>query len=70
MCATCLAHSNKEVEGSILAQYGFEICRTCIATVRRSNAVKPKLELAVRQAVEQVKVKMHIELYTLTHHHT
>ncbi len=70
MCVTCLVHSRKELEGSILAQYGFEICRTCIATVWRSNAVKPKLELAVRHAVEQVKVKMHIELYTLTHHHT
>lgn len=70
MCTTCLGHSHKELEGSILAIYGFEICRTCIATVWRSNAIKPRLEMAVREAVEQVKSKMHIHLYTLTHEHT
>lgn len=66
MCATCVIHSQKELEGSILSKYEFEICRNCIATVRRSEALKPKLEMAVRKAVQEVKLNLRIELYTLT----
>lgn len=69
MCRACTDHSQEELEGSILAQYGFEICRNCIATVRRSNALKPRLEKAVRKAIEDVKVKMHVNLYILMHDH-
>ena len=67
MCRQCVEHSHVELEGSILAQYGFEICRLCIATVRRSNAMKPRLEKAVREAVEDVRVRMEMNIYMITH---
>ena len=70
MCKKCVDNAHDELGGSILAQFGFEICRTCIATVRRSNAMKPRLEKAVMEAVEYVREQMEVNIYSLMHEHS
>ena len=55
MCQRCLENSRKELGETILVQYGFEICRTCIATVWRNTIMKRELERTVKESVLYVK---------------
>lgn len=66
MCKRCLENSREELGKSVLVQYWFEICRTCIATVRRNSLMKRELEGVAKEAAFYVKSKIKERIYSLT----
>jgi len=65
MCQNCVNDSQAELEGHILQRFGFDICYNCVTAIRRDHAMKPRLEQAALEAIEYIKAKIEVKLYTL-----
>jgi len=65
MCQDCVNDSQAELEGNILQRFGFDICYNCVTTIWRDQALKPRLEQAALEAIEYIKAKIEVKLYTL-----
>jgi hypothetical protein len=63
MCLPCHQHSLQEIKWSILAQYGFSICRQCIVNYRRVTDLQERLEEMLLKHVEQTKKGMKQRFY-------
>lgn len=66
MCVDCYNNSTLELKGSILAKFGFAICRTCLVEARRTTDIQVKLEAIATRRIEEAKEKLRNDVYHLT----
>lgn len=70
MCQDCVNDSQDELEGHILQKFGLDICYTCVTTIRRDQALKPRLEQAAREAIDYARTQIEMKIYSLKREHT
>ena len=63
MCQPCYEASMQEIKWSILASYGFALCRQCIVDYRRTTDMQEEMEEFIDKEIEAVKVKMKKHIY-------
>ena len=66
MCVDCYKNSTQELKGSVLAKFGFAICRQCVVEARRTTDIQEKIEAIARQRIEEAQEKMREDVYLLT----
>lgn len=65
MCQDCVNDSQHELEGHILQKFGLDVCYTCVTTVWRNKALKPRLEQAAHEAIDYARGQLEMKLYML-----
>lgn len=67
MCSACHVNSLNEIKGSILATFGFSLCRQCIVDYWRTTDTQEEMEQFIKNEVELVKKKMKKHIYLHNH---
>lgn len=66
MCADCYKNSTLELKDTMLAKFGFAICRRCLVEARRTTDIQERVEAIAEKRIEEAQQKMRDDVYHLT----